>query len=424
MGTREKAIEVIRSNDMGGHTIPTSGLYPFQWNWDSCLTSLGLARFDRDRAWREIETLFKGQWQDGMVPHIIFWADDEGYFPGKDVWDSRTDPPSSGHSQPPVASSAVWSLVRSGGKDDHERARELFPSLMSYHRWYHEFRDPNDTGVVAITHPWESGRDNSPDWDAAMAAVEVPADLGEYQRKDLQHVDAKARPTKEQYDCFLALVKHGRECGWDHKEIYDNGQFLAADPGVQFMLLRSDRDLLTLAETLGKDDETGQLREWIEASEAGCESLWSDDLGGYCAKDMRGGSSSTGLSNASMLAWYAGVVKPEQAGRMADAARSMLNGVDYGMPSWAAHQDGFDSRRYWRGPVWAIMNYMIAEGMLEQGEKELALRMRMDIMRLISEHGFREYFDPVSGEGAGGDNFTWTAAIWLAWDDGQLVGDL
>jgi hypothetical protein len=28
----------------------------------------------------------------------------------------------------------------------------------------------------------------------------------------------------------------------------------------------------------------------------------------------------------------------------------------------------------------------------------------------VAEHGFREYFNPTTGEGLGGQNFSWTAA--------------
>ena len=34
---------------------------------------------------------------------------------------------------------------------------------------------------------------------------------------------------------------------------------------------------------------------------------------------------------------------------------------------------------------------------------------------LISKNGFAEYFDPTNGAPAGGRDFTWTAAVWLAW---------
>ena len=97
------AVEILQGNDLGTYTVPTHGLYPFQWNWDSCLTALGQAHFDEARAWVEIETLFDHQWDDGMVPHIIFHKEDEGYFPGPDVWKTGRAVPTSGITQPPVA---------------------------------------------------------------------------------------------------------------------------------------------------------------------------------------------------------------------------------------------------------------------------------------------------------------------------------
>ena len=39
-------------------------------------------------------------------------------------------------------------------------------------------------------------------------------DLAPYERRDTAHVDAAQRPTKSEYDRYLALVQFGRECGW------------------------------------------------------------------------------------------------------------------------------------------------------------------------------------------------------------------
>src|SRR5215469_13591795 len=79
---KQQAIEILRRNDRGGYTVPTAtGLYPAQWNWDSCLVALGLARFNEARAVVEIEALLGGQWPDGMVPHILFHGDDSSNSP-------------------------------------------------------------------------------------------------------------------------------------------------------------------------------------------------------------------------------------------------------------------------------------------------------------------------------------------------------
>ena len=97
----------------------------------------------------------------------------------------------------------------------------------------------------------------------------------------------------------------------------------------------------------------------------------------------------------------------------------ILAEVKYGFPSWDPRDERFEPQRYWRGPVWAIVNYMIAEGMKDCGYGDLSHRIMSDTRRLIDQSGFYEYFNPLSGEGCGGQNFTWTAAIRLVWADGD-----
>jgi glycogen debranching enzyme len=73
----------------------------------------------------------------------------------------------------------------------------------------------------------------------------------------------------------------------------------------------------------------------------------------------------------------------------------------------------FEPKRYWRGPVWAVVNWMIADGFASNGEAALAAAIHDQTRRLIAEAGFSEYFDPTTGEGIGGADFSWTAAIYL-----------
>ena len=78
MTLADRAIAILRQNDQGGYTLPTHGLYPYQWNWDSAFAAWGFMFFDPERGWAELETLLKGQWEDGMVPHILFHRIDPG----------------------------------------------------------------------------------------------------------------------------------------------------------------------------------------------------------------------------------------------------------------------------------------------------------------------------------------------------------
>ena len=50
----QKAVEIINRNDRGGFTIPTNKLYPHQWNWDSAFSALGIATYNKMRAWQEL----------------------------------------------------------------------------------------------------------------------------------------------------------------------------------------------------------------------------------------------------------------------------------------------------------------------------------------------------------------------------------
>ena len=57
------------------------------------------------------------------------------------------------------------------------------------------------------------------------------------------------------------------------------------------------------------------------------------------------------------------------------------------------------------------MNYMIADGLRAIGETEVADHIVTVSLELITQSGFAEYYDPVTGEPCGGGRFTWTAAM-------------
>jgi mannosylglycerate hydrolase len=409
----QEARGILQRNDRGGYTIPTAGLYPYQWNWDSAFAAVGFATFDLDRAWREIETLMTGQWDNGMVPHILFHAVDEGYFPGPDVWQANGPIPSSGISQPPVAATMVRRILDSDPALGLPRVAAIYRGLVAWHRWFMDWR--LDKGAVCITHPWESGRDNAPDWDAALAAID-PQGVGDYKRRDTTHVDGSMRPTKYDYDRYVWLVQRGARANWDEAELLRDPTFRVADPTMTFTLLRATRDLAAMGEMLGED--VTELHAWITTLEAGAQTLWNSDLGCYDGRDAVGGSWAGAVSNASFLCWYGGVDHPEMRTRLDE----VLAQTKYGVPSLSPSDPRFDGKRYWRGPVWGMMNMMIGLGLTEMGLPQ-GKAVRDITADLIGEHGFAEYFDPRDGTPAGGNSFTWTAAVWLSWASPTAQGN-
>lgn len=411
----QQARDILIRNDRGGYTVPTHGLYPFQWNWDSAFVALGFAEFDRDRAWQEIETLVSAQWEDGMIPHIVFHQDDDGYFPGPGVWGTGKTPATSGITQPPVLASVLRQLWEQEGADPgNSRMRAIYDACVKSHRWFHEFRDPLKNGLVMVTHNWETGRDNSSEWDDALARVDT-SNVGTYQRRDLGHVDAAMRPKQEEYDRYVAILQFGRNCGWDHREIADNGPFRMIDVGMSMELLRANRDLLVLAEALGEDAVAEELRARIALSEQGMDWLWNEEAGAYCSRDATTHESSGLVTNASFLAFYAGVGNEAQRAKLLEALERMTSTAAYLLPSLEKGSRAYDPMRYWRGPIWLVVSYMVTLGLAEAGHHQWAKRIRTDSAKLIKKSGFYESFSPECGAGTGGDDFSWTAAMWLAW---------
>ena len=414
-GLNARAQEILRRNDRGGYTVPTHGLYPYQWNWDSAFVALGFAEFDRDRAWREIETLISAQWEDGMIPHIVFHQEDPGYFPGPSVWATGKTPPSSGITQPPVLASIVRSLWEAEGADPAcPRMRQLYAACLRSHRWFHEFRDPLGNGLVMVTHNWETGRDNSSEWDDALARVDTSG-VGTYQRRDTGHVDAAMRPTQQEYDRYVAILQFGRNTGWNHREIADKGPFRVLDVGMSMELLRANRDLLVMAQALGDQPTIAELEARIALSSQGMDWLWNEEAGAYCSRDVTTGDSSGLVTNASFLAFYADVGSPAQRARLLEALGRIRTSARYLLPSLEAGSRDYDHKRYWRGPIWLVVSYMVAQGLAEQGHADWAEQIRTDSAALIETSGFYESFSPETGQGSGGPDFSWTAAMWPAW---------
>ena len=419
MSTRsEQARAVLRANDRGGYCVPTARLYPFQWNWDSAFVAMGWATFDEARGWSEIESLLKGQWEDGLVPQIVFHAPSDDYFPGPEVWGISRTPPTSGITQPPVLATAVARLWQ-GAKDratSEERAAAVYPRLLASHHWWANARDPQGTGLVATLHPWETGMDNSPAWDAAMARV--PTDtVTMIRRRDTSHVDPAMRPRAEDYQRFIHLVDAFRSVAWQPARMLQISPFKVADIGTNAILLRAERDLLRLAGRFGSPRDRAEIAERITRMEAAIGRLWDPALGLFRCFDLIGGAAIPVGISAGFLPLFAGAASTEQVHVLAATLDRWTALVPWLVPSTDPGHASFEPLRYWRGPVWAVVNWMIATGFADAGNTTIATRIRDDTRRLISTGGLSEYFDPTNGKGVGGADFSWTAAISLLLQD-------
>ncbi len=413
---RDDARAILAANDRGGYTVPTARLYPFQWNWDSAFVAMGFATFDPARAYRELERLVEGQWADGMIPHIVFHAPSDTYFPGPDVWGTRHAVPTSGISQPPVFATALRTVHDAAARHDaagaRERGRPLFQAALAWHRWWLSARDPDGMGLVALLHPWESGSDNSPAWDEALARV--PTDtVTALRRKDTGHVDAAMRPHDEDYRRFIHLVDVYRAAGWQPAKQWRIAPFKVAEVQTTAILLRASRDLHQMADTLGTPCERAEIAGMIARLEAGLAGQWRPDLRRFVSRDLISGRDIDAPTQAGFVPVTALDLTAGQRSAIEAELRLWCDGLLAGLPSTPRSDARFEAKRYWRGPVWAVINWLLVDGLERNGLTDVANLLRGRTVTAIETQGFAEYFDPVTGEGCGGLGFSWTAAAYL-----------
>lgn len=413
---KEQAIEILKANDMGGYTVPTHGLYPFQWNWDAAITALGWMKTDEARAWQEIDLLLKGQWENGMVPHIVFHQEVESYFPGAKKWGVDRELPTTAISQPPVLVSIVKMMVEQA--QDKALAKKslagILPQLIEYHIWWYRDRDPESTGLVVSYHPWESGMDNSPAWDKSLAAV--PPVNYSYKRKDLDHVDSDERPHAEEYDRYLYLVDFFKASNFDSAVIYKDCPYKMYDVGIISILHKATKDLVSLC----KQGE-GQAKNisWFESrlalTQTAIHDLWNEEQHSFLNQDAITKEQFPVLTTGTLLSLYGELATQNQAKKMQTVLKDWLAITPYTVSSTYAKCEAYEPQRYWRGPVWLHINWLLALGLETYGFEEEQLQMKTSAMSLINEAGYYEYFNCETGAGCGGDEFSWTAAIALHW---------
>ena len=418
-----RALEVLESNWLGHGTRP-SRLYPHQWSWDSACIAMGYAGSNQARAETELRSLFAGQWANGLVPHIVFTEGDGRYFPGPDFWQAERSPeapPSvrtSGIAQPPIHATAALRVFRRSADRDRAVAflGELAPKLHAWHAYLYRERTQDGGGLAEIWHPWESGMDNSPLWDEALARIELtPAQVPSYERVDVELADPAERPRDDEYDRYVYLVALFRDLAYRADRIQGETPFALHSVLFNSLLVQANLDLAEIARVLG--DDPGQYDQWAELTAADLSTrLWSEPDGLYVDYDLRTGSHVVARTAAGLAPLYAGVPTVEQARKMVErlaGSRVEVDASGWAVTSLAPDDPGFVPTRYWRGPIWPILNWVLQRGLDRYGFTTLAAEVRRALIDLSGRSGFWEHYNPTTGAGHGGENFAWTAGLVL-----------
>jgi hypothetical protein len=430
-----RAAYILRDNSTGLITKAAPCLYPHQWSWDAAFNAIGLATVDLPRARLELDSLFAGQWRNGMVPHIVFDPAADGYWPGPAQWEcarySEEAPDhaaTSGICDPPVHAIAVdriLAVAKTAGEHEYELtqgwAAHLYPRLLAWHRFLARERTDKATGLMTLFHGWESGTDNSPRWDVPYAGVVVGPDLPSYIRRDKAHVsNAAQRPTDGEYDRYLWLVQEAKQAGYDAGLLRESGSFQVGDVLFTAIYAAASDLLARLAAQLRKPDDAAELKDYAAQARAAVFCHVDEASGLAVDVDLKTGS----WLRTETIAGFAPLIAGAMPWYLRQRLVSLLTG-----PRWAGHpglrwalppstspdSPAFDPECYWRGPVWPVFTWLLTWALQRDGEAGVAARLRSVSLKQLGDETFAEYYQPMTGAPLGSLNQSWTAAAALDW---------
>jgi hypothetical protein len=360
-----------------GFCVPNAATYPWQWLWDSCFHAVCWAHLGRtDRAITELSNALAHQQADGFVPHMTYWsasgaADDETHaaFWRRAGTSSITQPPMYGH--------AVAELAHLGitvPDDVIERARRGLRHLL-------EDRNGDGRGP-RIFHPWESGCDDSPRWDAWCGGSSAWS-------------PARWKQAKGELVAALSFdLPSGSPRSSDAFEVVSAG-FVAL---VAF-------NALELAGVTGDEALAASAQRAVERLDA----RWSADHGTWVDEVVVGPATTAAARTADALL---AVLVSRDDTAVAAAFDQLLDGEQFGGRFGPAgvHRDepAFDPHTYWRGPAWPQLAYLLWVAATRRGHAA-APSLAESLLAGATGSGFAEYWEPDTGEGLGAAPQSWTA---------------
>jgi putative isomerase len=280
-------------------------------------------------------------------------------------------------SQPPVGSFVVKEIYRK--YQEKWFLHEVFDELLSWNRWWPEYRDVEgylcwgsdsyehselpewlERGIAAKQGAmWESGLDNSPMFD----------------------------------DAVFDTVRH---------------RLMQADVGLMSFYILDCQSLSEIASVLDKKDVARELNERAEIYSKKLETLWNDEFGLYLNKNLFTGEFSYRLSPTLFYPLLARVPSQAQAERM--MKEHFYNPEEFWgeniLPSIARNDEAYKDNLYWRGRIWAPMNFLVYLGIrnyeLPVAERDLVDKSRNLLLQSWLEE--RHVYENYSAETGRGDD--------------------
>lgn len=237
-------------------------------------------------------------------------------------------------SQPPVGAMTVRALCDMAGET--VLAERLFDRLLAWNRWYARHRD----------------------WDGYLCwgSNPYPARLGHI-------LETVVLNTK-----FASMLESGLDNSPMYRDaVYDKERNLMAlaDVGLISFYIADCRELAELARRIGRTDVVPELEERAQTYAERLKTLWCEKTGLFLNKRLDNGAFEHRLSPTHFYPLLTGVPTQAQARRMID--EHFFNEQEFWgewiLPSIARNDPMYPEQDYWRGRIWAPMNFLVYLGL-------------------------------------------------------------
>lgn len=333
--------------------------------WDNFFAGFMASLGNPQLAYSNLREILNEQTADGFVPNFAY----------------ATGQVSADRSQPPVGSTMLLETYRVLGKT--WIIEEMYDDLLRWNRWFAEHR-MNPSGALC----WGS--------------EEIPVLYGNRWESEGVHAT---------YGAAL-------ESGLDNSPMYDDIPFNREtnrleleDVGLTGLYILDCRSLIALAKIIGREADIPELTKQMEKACGGLETLWDEENGFYYNRRTDTGEFSRRISPTNFYALFSPRVSPERQRRMAD--EHYYNPEEYYgewmLPSIARNDPAYPDQEYWRGRVWAPLNFLVylalRETELADVRKDLAEKSKKLFLKEWTEHRHvHENYNSMTGEGCDSGN--------------------
>jgi hypothetical protein len=201
------------------------------------------------------------------------------------------------------------------------------------------------------------------------------------------------------------------DSGLDNSPMYDDAPFNPqtnmmelADVGLTGLYILDCECLADLADIIGRS-EGAELRKRAELSKTGLEEMWDEDFGMYLNKRTDTGELSRRISPTNFYALFSDRIDPERLRRIEEHFFNPEEFYgEYMMPSISRNDPAYKDQDYWRGRIWAPMNYLAYTALrmrgLDRACKTLAEKSKNLVMKEWLDKGHvHENYNADTGEG-------------------------